>query len=122
MQDALVGFTVDIRHLDGRMVTVQRDKITKHGTRIRKKNEGMPNYDNNNVYGSLYITFDVAFPDNEFTEEQKEGESICAILVHLKILFCYINYNRILCFRHKKVAATKFREPNIQWYTWQLNI
>ncbi|XP_029164308.1 dnaJ homolog shv [Nylanderia fulva] len=72
LQEALVGFTVDIKHLDGHMVTVQRDKITKHGTRIRKKNEGMPNYDNNNIYGSLYITFDVLFPDNEFTEEQKE--------------------------------------------------
>ncbi|XP_072743677.1 dnaJ homolog shv [Anoplolepis gracilipes] len=72
LQDSLLGFTVDIKHLDDHIVTVQRDKITKHGTRIRKKNQGMPNYDNNNLYGSLYITVDVAYPDTEFTEEQKE--------------------------------------------------
>lgn len=74
MQEALLGFTINIKHLDGHIVTVQRDKITKHGTRIRKKNEGMPNYDNNNLYGALYITVDVEFPDTDFTEEQKEGE------------------------------------------------
>lgn len=74
MQDALLGFTVDIKHLDGHIVTVQRDKITKHGTRIQKKDEGMPNYDNNNLRGNLYITVDVAYPDNVFTEKQKEGE------------------------------------------------
>ncbi|KYN33891.1 DnaJ like protein subfamily B member 11 [Trachymyrmex septentrionalis] len=72
LQDALLGFTVDIKHLDGHIVTIQRDKITKHGARIRKKGEGMPNYDNNNLHGALYVTFDIAFPDNDFTDEQKE--------------------------------------------------
>lgn len=80
MQDALLGFTVDIKHLDGHIVTVQRDKITKHGTRIQKKNEGMPNYDNNSLHGNLYITVDVAFPDIVFTEERKESELKRAIL------------------------------------------
>jgi DnaJ family protein B protein 11 len=46
---------------------VTRDKITWPGARIRKKNEGMPNYDNNNQYGTLYVTFDVAFPKGELT-------------------------------------------------------
>lgn len=75
MQDALLGFTLDIKHLDGHTVTIQRDKITKHGARIRKKGEGMPNYDNNSLHGSLYVTFDIAFPDNDFTDEQKESKS-----------------------------------------------
>lgn len=73
MQDALVGFTMDIIHLDGRKVTIQRDKITRPGARIRKKGEGMPNYENNNIHGTLYITFDIAFPDKDFSSEQKEG-------------------------------------------------
>lgn len=88
LQDALLGFTVNIEHLDGHIVTIQRDKITKHGTRIRKKDEGMPNYDNNNLRGSLYITIDVVFPNIEFTEEQKEGKPRCTVLVHLTILYC----------------------------------
>lgn len=73
MQDALIGFTMDIIHLDGRKVTIQRDKITRPGARIRKKGEGMPNYENNNIHGTLYITFDIAFPDKDFSSEQKEG-------------------------------------------------
>lgn len=74
LQDALIGFTIDITHLDGHKVTIQRDKITKPGSRIRKKSEGMPNYENNHLHGNLYITFDIAFPDTEFTLEQIEGK------------------------------------------------
>lgn len=81
LQDALLGFTLDIKHLDGHTVIIQRDKITKPGARIRKKGEGMPNYDNNSLHGSLYVTFDIAFPDNEFTDEQKEGKQKHSILI-----------------------------------------
>jgi len=51
---------------------VVRDKITWPGARVRKKGEGMPNYDNNNLYGVMYITFDVLFPKGELEQEQKE--------------------------------------------------
>jgi len=54
-------------------VTVTRDKITWPGARIRKKGEGMPNYENNNLFGTLYVTFDVAFPKGELSQEDKEG-------------------------------------------------
>lgn len=64
---------MEITHLDGRKVSVQRDKATWSGARIRKKGEGMPNYDNNNLHGTLYITFDIEFPKQEFTDEEKEG-------------------------------------------------
>jgi len=50
-----------------------RDKITWPGARIRKKGEGMPNYENSNLFGTLYVTFDVAFPKGELTPEEKEG-------------------------------------------------
>ncbi|CAG9854558.1 unnamed protein product [Phyllotreta striolata] len=73
LQDALTGFTMEIKHLDGHKVSVVRDKITWPGARIRKKGEGMPNYENNNLHGTLYITFDVEFPKQELTEEDKEA-------------------------------------------------
>ena len=63
---------MEIEHLDGHKVKVQRDKVTWPGARIRKKGEGMKNYDNNNVRGIMHITFDVEFPKKEFTEEEKE--------------------------------------------------
>jgi len=73
LQEALTGFTLDINHLDGHKVTVTREKVTWPGARIRKKGEGMPNYDNNNAKGILFITFDVEFPKEDFSEEQKES-------------------------------------------------
>ena len=60
------------RFQDGHEVTNTRDKITWPGARIRKKGEGMPNYENNNLFGTLYVTFDVAFPKGELTSVEKE--------------------------------------------------
>lgn len=71
LTDALSGFDMSIEHLDGHMVPVNREKITWPGARIRKKGEGMPNYENNNLFGTLYITFDVAFPKGELTADEK---------------------------------------------------
>lgn len=69
----MTGFSLEIEHLDGHKVAVAREKVTANGSRIRKKGEGMPNYDNNNLHGILYITIDVEYPKQEFTEEEKEG-------------------------------------------------
>lgn len=71
--EALVGFEMDITHLDGHKVHISRDKITRPGAKLWKKGEGLPNFDNNNIKGSLIITFDVDFPKEQLTEEAKEG-------------------------------------------------
>jgi DnaJ family protein B protein 11 len=42
---------------------------------MRKSHEGMPNYENNNVKGSLFVTFDIDFPKGTLTEEQQEGKT-----------------------------------------------
>lgn len=55
-------------------VHIVRDKITKPGARMWKKGEGLPNFDNNNIRGSLIITFDVEFPQTQLDEQQKNGE------------------------------------------------
>ena len=78
LTDALSGFEVYIEHLDNHKVHVTREKITWPGTRIREKGKGMPNFENNNLYGTLYITFDVDFPKGELSEDDKE--SIAKIL------------------------------------------
>lgn len=71
LKDALSGFEMKIKHLDGHFVTVSREKITWPGARIRKKGEGMPSYNDNTVRGILYVTIDVEFPRGELTPEQK---------------------------------------------------
>lgn len=55
-------------------VNVAREKVTWHGAIIKKSGEGMPNYDNNNVRGTLYVTVEVDFPKRAFSEEEKEGK------------------------------------------------
>lgn len=72
--DALVGFQMNITHLDNHQVHIVRDKITWPGARMRKTGEGMPNYENNNLHGILYITFDVEFPKNEKLSEEKRAQ------------------------------------------------
>ena len=47
--------------------------MTWPGAKIQKSGEGMPNYDNNKVRGTLFITVDVDFPRRAFTEENQEG-------------------------------------------------
>ena len=71
--DALNGFKMNIHQLDGRKLSVEREKITWPGAKIKKKGEGMPNYENNNIRGNLYITFDVEFPKTQLSEDQKES-------------------------------------------------
>ena len=56
-------------------MTVTRDKITWPGARIKKKGEGLPQHDQNNVLGDLYITIDVDFPRTEFNDAQRKGKS-----------------------------------------------
>lgn len=51
---------------------MKREKVTWPGARIRKQNEGMPNYQDNTKRGLLVITFDVNFPRGEMDEEQKK--------------------------------------------------
>ena len=72
LRDALVGFELDIQHLDGHKVHIKREKTTWPGAKIRRKGEGMPNYESNNLHGYLYITFDVDFPKTEYVGEDKE--------------------------------------------------
>lgn len=62
LTDALTGFETNIKHLDGHLVSIKRDKITWPGSKMRKPNEGMINYENNKKIGTLFITFDVDFP------------------------------------------------------------
>lgn len=81
---------------------MNRDKATWPGAKIRKKGEGMPNYENNNLHGTLYVTFDVEFPKQEFTPDEKEGKLArnCATPIEHSFdfvsLFSFTDLRRIL--------------------------
>lgn len=73
LTEALTGFSLSLKHLDGHIVTINRDKVTWPGAKIRKAGEGMPNYNNNQMKGVLFVTFDVDFPRGELSIEDQEA-------------------------------------------------
>lgn len=86
-----MGFSMEITHLDGHKVSIVREKVTWPGARIRKKGEGMPNFENNNLHGTLYVSFDVEFPKQDFSDEEKE--KLKAILAQQSINKVYNGLN-----------------------------
>lgn len=81
--DALNGFDLMIDHLDGHKVHLHRDKITWPGAKIKKANEGMPNYNDNLKKGELFITFDVNFPKGELTIEERDSKLIFYLIFNV---------------------------------------
>lgn len=78
-------------------VHIVRDKITKPGARIWKKGEGLPNFDNNNIRGSLIITFDVDFPKEQFNEEEKAGMAIVKVYWSRLLIYSLIYLFTFYC-------------------------
>lgn len=115
LQDALVGFSLELKHLDGHIVSISRDKVTWPGARIRKKGEGMPNYENNNLHGTLYITFDVDFPKNEMSEKDKEGKSSNHTFVIIQCL-SMLKFDNCVCFRFTDIKRILNQSSNNRIY------
>mmetsp|Transcript_11742 Transcript_11742/g.22494 ORF Transcript_11742/g.22494 Transcript_11742/m.22494 type:complete len:370 (-) Transcript_11742:123-1232(-) len=67
--DALTGFSITLKHLDGEMFTVNINEVTDCDHVLRVPGKGMPRR-NGRGFGDLYITFEVDFPDT-LTEKQK---------------------------------------------------
>jgi len=70
--EALVGFSKQIRHLDGHEVTVKKDDVTKPGEILIIEEEGMPHHEFPSQTGNLYIEFVIKMPSS-LTEAQKKG-------------------------------------------------
>eukprot|EP01004_Peranema_trichophorum_P003487 NODE_2474_length_1573_cov_22.128276_g2131_i0.p1 GENE.NODE_2474_length_1573_cov_22.128276_g2131_i0~~NODE_2474_length_1573_cov_22.128276_g2131_i0.p1 ORF type:complete len:334 (+),score=76.99 NODE_2474_length_1573_cov_22.128276_g2131_i0:399-1400(+) len=68
--EALTGFQIPIRHLDGRLLLVKPPpgKIIKDGDQMVVPNEGMPHQENPLLKGGLIIRFEVEFPNSINTE------------------------------------------------------
>jgi DnaJ family protein A protein 2 len=72
LKDALCGFSFYLKHLDGRILKIESEKeIIKPGQIKCIRNEGLP-VKTGNVNGDLFIEFEVIFPENEISKEEKE--------------------------------------------------
>eukprot|EP01118_Nematostelium_gracile_P007773 TRINITY_DN2544_c0_g1_i1.p1 TRINITY_DN2544_c0_g1~~TRINITY_DN2544_c0_g1_i1.p1 ORF type:complete len:307 (-),score=92.80 TRINITY_DN2544_c0_g1_i1:45-965(-) len=69
--EALVGFSIRIKTLDDRDLTITPKEIIKSGFTQIVENEGMPLQKNPNKKGNLIVTYNVLYP-KEFNDKQKE--------------------------------------------------
>ena len=72
LSQALIGCTVPIRTLDGRVIPISVSDIVKPDSTTRVKGEGMPKARTPSERGDLVLRFDVQFPTS-LTLAQKEG-------------------------------------------------
>ena len=80
--EALCGFKMVIKHLDGRSLILNHaaGEILSPGTIKGVPNEGMPIHKNPQEKGNLYVKFDVKFPENnELSEEAIKVRDQCLI-------------------------------------------
>lgn len=73
LTEALCGFSIVIKHLDGRDMLVRHPpgEVVEHGAVKGIVHEGMPIYKNPFERGNLYIKFSVEFPENHFADVAK---------------------------------------------------
>lgn len=71
LRQALLGFEVSIRHLDGHSVTIKHDGIASHGQVITLANEGMPVHGVPSEFGKLHVQLAIDMPTT-LTPEEKD--------------------------------------------------
>ena len=68
LQEALLGFSKAILHLDGRNVAIERNEVTQPMQTIIIKGEGMPIRDSRGEFGDLHVTLKVKL--NKMSKEK----------------------------------------------------
>merc|ERR1712000_38033 len=71
LNQALLGVDTTFVHLDGREIPIKRDGVTHPGLIMSVANEGMPVHNFPSERGTLYIQFEVEFPE-ELSDDQKK--------------------------------------------------
>lgn len=69
--DALTGFSISLKQLDGEIFTVNINDIVECDHVVRIPGKGMPRRSGRG-HGDLYITFEVDFPDELSAEQKKQ--------------------------------------------------
>lgn len=76
LRESLLGWSQDVKHLDGHIVTMGADTITKPFQVIKVKNEGMPLRDDPSSFGDLYVKVEVVFPLQLTGDQYKAIEAL----------------------------------------------
>lgn len=76
LQEALLGWSQTIRHLDGHSVELETTSVTKHLQVIKVKDEGMPLRDDPASFGDLLVKVEVTFPKKLDARQRELVETI----------------------------------------------
>merc|ERR1712107_160907 len=71
LREALLGWKVELRHLDGHVVKLQASDPTMHGQVFRIKGEGMPKTHDPGSFGDLHVVVNVSFPEQLTSTDKK---------------------------------------------------
>ncbi|KAJ3415618.1 DnaJ- protein scj1 [Chytridiales sp. JEL 0842] len=75
LRDALLGFEFKVKHLDGKEITVKREKeVTQPGFVQEVKGQGMPTHQYPSERGSLYVEYTVQLPTSITSDQAKHIE------------------------------------------------
>lgn len=74
LKEALLGFTKTIKHLDGHIVKLTRNRVTQPGFVDALSGEGMPLFNFPSEKGTLYVEYSVYFPE-KISETDKDAIS-----------------------------------------------
>lgn len=71
LEEALLGFSKEIEHLDDHIVTIEKNRVTQPGEVEIIKGEGMPHHNDPSVFGDMFVEYKIDIPET-FSQEQLE--------------------------------------------------
>ena len=72
LKDALLGFSHEVKHLDGAAVTLKESGVVQYGQISKLKGQGMPHRNNPATKGDLYVEYLVKLPETLTSEQKKQ--------------------------------------------------
>ena len=74
LMEALLGFKREIKHLDGRLIEIERLQVTEPGQEHEVPGLGMPVYQKPGEFGKLRIKLNILFPERIAVDEERARE------------------------------------------------
>jgi len=79
VDQALLGFTRNLTHLDGRVVSLVRKGVTQPGFVQAIKGEGMPLFERPTSHGDLFVEYNVVLPTKLSKETRQSASCRCRV-------------------------------------------
>jgi hypothetical protein len=71
LAQALLGFKMEVKHLDGRMIEIERNEVTKPGQDHEVPGMGMPVHGKPGEFGKLIVRLNIVFPARIAVDEER---------------------------------------------------